>query len=175
MREYDGLYVEWFGPFLTIKEAQQFARVRDISGLYAAFGFGTMGLGRPSLQYIGISENISQRFYQHPSLLSINLARIWVGQIDGSDRSDLEFVEWLLIYSLLPKINTRKKTRPRKCIAMINRFWKPRDWDDAPWSAEDRAQKPDYIPDIIYYDQFDKCIHRIDLRKKRVRKTDAAK
>lgn len=131
------IVIDWCGPY-DLPKAQE--ESKDFSsGLYFCTGSQRQN-EEESIQYVGISNNLSRRVKNgHEALEKVKFnRRIWLGGISslglpGKKRkktnSTLDLAEWALIYFLDPVLNNRKKTLPDKDVTIINRWWKPPDYE----------------------------------------------
>ncbi|MGF7172758.1 GIY-YIG nuclease family protein [Azospirillum doebereinerae] len=135
--------VDWFGPYRSLKDARTVARQDFGGGLYAAIGWSKIEgrspnqyRGRPTLQYIGIAENLGGRLTETHHKIglrgNIEIASIWLGEVasygvPGRRRKKIEphldIVEWATAFFLRTQYNEMKRTPPRCSCFVLNRWW----------------------------------------------------
>lgn len=177
-----GYLLHWHGPFGSIAGLREWIRqTGHNAGLYVAFGYRDRArVGRPSFEYVGISTSLLTRVTNsHPTLRQIDISSIWVAQPANYSqrkrgyRRTLEICEWLMIHALGPSANDRKLTKPSISCSIINKFWTPVADIDGNWSQESKADRPEFIPDLIYFDEYDARVWYVRLERGSVQYMDS--
>lgn len=165
MAENVATFVDWYGKYRTMQQAQSGAQELNLlQGLYAAVGY-TEGIARGplTLLYVGVAENLTARLTSAHHKLGSNASHgasitgIWLGEvavagIPGRRRKrlnpHLDSVEWALAYFLKPALNQKKSiTPPDSSCVVLNRWW-GLDW-------ESEANRPvARWADIVEYDSY---------------------
>ncbi|WP_327210016.1 hypothetical protein [Rhizobium leguminosarum] len=133
--------VDWFGPYSSVREANEAAKPWDWPGLYMLVGkVGSETVSR--VQYVGISESLRGRLNsQHHKIGDTALEtgavtdlRIWLGEVATAEpsgpkvkatRATLNFAEWLHArFMKLPLNSMKTKGLPTRSVTVLNRWWK---------------------------------------------------
>lgn len=159
--------IGWYGPISaggsradrleTLKKARSFARENWISeALYMVSGKRPYQRER-SLQYVGVSNEVSGRLHSGRLDAIASDFSIWVGEIishgvpgrkKGRHSTAVNLAEWASAYFLKLHLNDQKRrTPPREPILLVNRWY--RTDCETPWVR--RTGGKDW-PDLIEYD-----------------------
>lgn len=144
--------VDWYGPYVSVKEAAQKARGYYGAGLYLVIGKVRHQKNSSCPQYIGIARELANRLYTSAGIKEVTRdRRIWLGEVASINvpgkkskmtNTQIDLAEWCHAYFLqLPINNKKKKNPPPRSATIVNRWWRKdfitparqrphRDWPD---------------------------------------------
>ncbi len=179
------LIIDWYGPFDDTPSAIAAAKENGVGeALYAITG-KLAHKKTDRMQYVGISNNLKVRFYNHPKIDSVERGiKFWVGQVKSHaipgrksakhptrHSRAVDLAEYGIAYLLqLPLNQKKKKSQPKESFVLLSRWFKV----DFETRHKQRAHDdwPDFIeydPDFAVLQWFGTPGHRIRLSKKEIK------